>query len=122
MSSPKFRTEFDPQHGKPVELVPGLSRIVCGNEGPFTFHGTNTYLLGDDRLAIIDPGPIDRDHLDAIKAAIGGRPVSHIIVTHTHMDHSPLAHPLAEWGPAVHQSMGAARAAVLPASPRRAPS
>ena len=94
MSSPKFRTEFDPQHGKPVELVPGLSRIVCGNEGPFTFHGTNTYLLGDDRLAIIDPGPNDLDHLDAIKTAIGGRSVSHIIVTHTHADHSPLAKPL----------------------------
>ena len=94
MSSPEFRTEFDPCHGDLVEMVPGLSRIVADNGGPFTFHGTNTYLLGEERVAVIDPGPPDDDHLKAIIKAIGGRPVSHIIVTHTHMDHSPLALPL----------------------------
>ncbi len=96
MSSPEFRTDFDPRHGEAVDMVPGLARIVCDNGGPFTFHGTNTYLLGEERVAVIDPGPPDDAHFDAIVKAIGGRPVSHIIVTHTHMDHSPLAKPLQE--------------------------
>ena len=96
MSSPNFRTDFDPRYGQAVEMVPGLHRIVCENPSPFTFHGTNTYLLGEEKVAVIDPGPPDEAHFEAIVAAIGGRPVSHIIVTHTHMDHSPLARPLAE--------------------------
>lgn len=77
-------------------MVPGLQRIVCGNASPFTFHGTNTYLLGEEKVAVIDPGPPNDAHLKAIVKAIGGREVSHIIVTHTHMDHSPLAKPLQE--------------------------
>ena len=77
-------------------MVPGLARIVCENPSPFTFHGTNTYLMGESRVAVIDPGPADDAHLEAIVKAIGGRPVSHIIVTHTHADHSPLAKPLQE--------------------------
>jgi len=94
MASPKFKTDFNPRHGEAVELVPGLQRIVCNNASPFTFHGTNTYLLGDKKIAVIDPGPPNDAHLEAIKKAIDGREVSHIIVTHTHMDHSPLAEPL----------------------------
>lgn len=94
MASPEFRTDFDPRQGERVELRPGLSRIVADNGGPFTFHGTNTYLLGEETVALIDPGPPDEKHLAAIIKAIGGRKVSHIIVTHTHMDHSPLAKPL----------------------------
>ena len=96
MASPSFRTEFEPRHGECVELLPGLSRITCNNPSPFTFHGTNTYLLGHDHVAIIDPGPPDNAHFEAIIDALNGREVSHIIVTHTHMDHSPLARPLAE--------------------------
>ncbi len=96
MSSPEFRTDFDPRYGEAVEMVPGLARIVCENPSPFTFHGTNTYILGEDRVAVIDPGPADDVHLDAIIRAVGGRPVSHIIVSHTHADHSPLAKPLQE--------------------------
>lgn len=96
MVSPDFRTRFEPRHGEAVELAPQLKRIVCRNPSPFTFHGTNTYLLGEDRLAIIDPGPEDKTHYEALMHAIGGRSVSHIIVTHSHMDHSPLARALAE--------------------------
>jgi len=96
MASPNFRTDFDPRYGEAVEMVPGLARIVCENPSPFTFHGTNTYLMGEERVAVIDPGPADEAHLDAIVKAIGGRPVSHIIITHTHADHSPLAKPLQE--------------------------
>jgi glyoxylase-like metal-dependent hydrolase (beta-lactamase superfamily II) len=96
MASPEFKTEFDPRHGECIEMVPGLARVVCNNPSPFTFHGTNSYLLGEDRVAVFDPGPPDDAHFDALIKAIDNRPVSHIIVTHTHMDHSPLAQPLAE--------------------------
>ena len=91
-TSPKFRTDFEPCHGKAVEVAPGIARIVANNPSPFTFHGTNTYILGAGRtVAVIDPGPDHDDHLDTIERALVGRVVSHIVVTHTHVDHSPLA-------------------------------
>lgn len=65
--------------------------VTAGNPGPFTYLGTNTYVAGDDTVIVVDPGPDDDSHLDALVAVIGGRPVSHILVTHTHRDHSPLA-------------------------------
>ena len=96
MTSPNFKTKFSPRYGDAVELTPGLCRITCNNPSPFTFHGTNSYVLGKNTVAVIDPGPMNKDHLAALQKAIGGRDVSHIIVTHTHVDHSPLARPLAE--------------------------
>lgn len=91
MSSPKFRTQFEPRHGEMVEVAPGVTRVVCNNPSPFTFHGTNSYLLGTEEVAVVDPGPLDDEHFNALLAAIKGRPVSHILITHTHVDHSPLA-------------------------------
>ena len=96
MSSPSFRTEFDPAHGNVVDLEPGIQRITAPNESAFTFRGTNTYILGDENVAVIDPGPDVNGHYDLLMGALKGRTVSHIIVTHTHMDHSPLAAPLKE--------------------------
>lgn len=96
MSSPKFRLQFDPAHGKVVDLLPGIQRITAPNESAFTFRGTNTYILGEDEVAVIDPGPADESHLEHLKTVLKGRKVTHIIVTHTHMDHSPLAAPLKE--------------------------
>lgn len=87
----EFDTVFEPAHGQAVEISPIVSRVTAPNAGPFTFHGTNTYLVGTDTLAVIDPGPQDESHLAALLKAIGGRPVSHIFVSHTHRDHSPLA-------------------------------
>ena len=88
--------DFDPQIGTAVTLEPGLRRLVAPNPSPMTYRGTNTYLLGDRGIAVIDPGPEDETHLDAILDALEpGQEISHIIVTHTHLDHSPLAHPLA---------------------------
>lgn len=84
-------TRFEPAHGRPVTVRPGIVRVTAGNAGPFTFHGTNSYLVGTTTLAVIDPGPDDDAHLAALVSAIGGRPVSHVLVTHTHRDHSPLA-------------------------------
>ncbi len=73
-----------------------IERILAPNPGLFTGPGTNTYLVGDDELVVIDPGPRDGSHRSAIEAAIGGRTVEAVIVTHTHPDHAPLANPLAK--------------------------
>ncbi len=94
MVSPSFRTDFDPRYGEAIGMADGISRMTVNNPSPFTFHGTNTYLLGTNSLAIIDPGPDDSQHLNALVKAIDGRPVSHIVVTHTHVDHSPLSRRL----------------------------
>ncbi|OHV87082.1 MBL fold metallo-hydrolase [Mesorhizobium sp. ORS 3428] len=87
----EFDTRFDPAYGQAVPVAPDVLRITARNPGPFTFHGTNSYLIGRNTLAVIDPGPDDDEHLETLLAAIGGRPVSHIFVSHTHRDHSPLA-------------------------------
>lgn len=91
----EFDTVFEPRHGEPVQVADGVHRITVNNPGPFTFHGTNSYIVGDRTLAVIDPGPEDDSHFDALLRAIAGRPVSHILVSHTHRDHSPLAARLA---------------------------
>jgi len=79
---------MDFAYGVARELAPGVLRLVANNPGPFTFKGTNTYLVGrGDDLALIDPGPEDIAHRDAILAAVGRRRVSHILITHTHRDH-----------------------------------
>lgn len=78
---------FDPQHGTPVAVAPGIARVTAPNTGPFTGAGTNTYLLGERSLIVIDPGPKDAAHHRALLTAIAGRPVSHILLTHTHRDH-----------------------------------
>lgn len=87
----EFDTTFEPAYGRPVEAAPGVLRLTVENPGPFTFHGTNTYLVGDRSLAVVDPGPDEEAHLAAILRAADGRPISHIFVSHTHRDHSPLA-------------------------------
>ncbi len=88
--------DFKPVAGLAEELAPGLRRILAPNPSPMTFRGTNTYLLGTTELAVIDPGPNDPAHLEAIEAAIlPGQKITHIFTTHAHLDHSPLARPLA---------------------------
>jgi len=63
--------------------------VIAENPGPFTFYGTGTYIVGRGQVAVIDPGPADQQHIDAILAATQGEVISHIFVTHTHVDHSP---------------------------------
>ncbi|AZO31552.1 MULTISPECIES: MBL fold metallo-hydrolase [unclassified Mesorhizobium] len=92
----EFDTRFDPAYGQSVTVAPDVLRITARNPSPFTFHGTNSYLVGRDTLAVIDPGPDGDAHLETLLTAIGGRPVSHIFVSHTHRDHSPLAARLKE--------------------------
>lgn len=71
-------------------------RLTANNPSAFTFHGTNSYIVGTDTLAIIDPGPENEAHYRALLETVAGRPVSHIFVSHTHRDHSPLAQRLKE--------------------------
>ncbi len=89
-----FDTSFEPAYGEAVAVATDVRRITVNNPGPFTFHGTNTYLVGRETLAVIDPGPEDGTHLAAILRATQGRPVTHIFVSHTHPDHSPLTRRL----------------------------
>lgn len=92
----EFDKTFEPRYGEAVEIAPDVHRVTVSNPGPFTFRGTNSYIVGKHTLAVIDPGPEDEDHLDALRQAIAGRPVSHIFVSHTHRDHSPLSARLKE--------------------------
>ncbi|WP_434712314.1 MBL fold metallo-hydrolase [Rhizobium sp. YTUHZ045] len=94
MESPAFDLVFEPAYGRAVPVAPDILRITAENPGPFTFFGTNSYLVGSSSLAVIDPGPEDEAHYQALIAAIGGRHVTHILVSHTHRDHSPLARRL----------------------------
>ncbi|HUH01940.1 MAG TPA: MBL fold metallo-hydrolase [Kofleriaceae bacterium] len=83
--------------GEIEQLEPLVRRILAPNASPFTYTGTQTYFVGgDEGLAVIDPGPADEEHLDALERVIGGVPVVAILCTHTHRDHSPAAAPLAE--------------------------
>lgn len=91
-----FLRNFDAQHGSPIPVGSNIARVTCTNSGPLTFAGTNSYIVGTQTLGIIDPGPINDEHYDALIAAINGRDVSHIFITHTHVDHSPLARRLKE--------------------------
>lgn len=81
--------------GQLVLLEPLVARVLAPNPSPFTFTGTQTHLVGTQDLAVIDPGPDDPRHIEALIAAIGGRRVSAIVITHTHHDHSPGSRPLA---------------------------
>jgi len=75
--------------GRAVTLAPGVTRVTAPNPGVMTGPGTNSYLLGDGRdHVVIDPGPGDSDHLERLLALAGGR-ISRVLVTHTHIDHSP---------------------------------
>ncbi|WP_170432437.1 MBL fold metallo-hydrolase [Ruegeria arenilitoris] len=89
--------DFNPKPGIPVALQPGLRLLLAPNPSPMTYLGTNTYLLGTSDLAVIDPGPLSDSHMQAILDALQpGQKISHIVVTHSHLDHSPLAAPLSE--------------------------
>lgn len=84
--------QFD--YGACDRVSPLIRRVVANNPGPFTFKGTGTYIVGQGEVAVIDPGPDMPDHLNAILKAVKGERVSHILITHHHADHSPLAGPL----------------------------
>jgi glyoxylase-like metal-dependent hydrolase (beta-lactamase superfamily II) len=86
--------DFTCSYGRLESLSPLIRRIVAENPGPFTFMGTGTYIVGRGKVAVIDPGPLLPAHVDALLNALAGETITHILVTHTHADHSPAASPL----------------------------
>jgi len=97
MAGIPFKTEFDFEYGRCDQLSPLIRRVIANNPSPFTFIGTGTYIIGTGNVAVIDPGPLLDAHVDAILDALGpDEQVSHIVVTHTHLDHSPASKPLQE--------------------------
>lgn len=84
-------------YGEVQQVSPLIRRVVANNPGPFTYLGTGVYIIGRGEVAVIDPGPPIDAHFDALKSAVAGERITHVFTTHTHLDHSPLAHPLARW-------------------------
>ena len=99
-----FNKDPTVRHGVAETVAPGVRRVTCANPSPYTFTGTQSYLVGSGDVALIDPGPDDGEHLRAIITALEpGERISHILVTHSHRDHSPGARALArELGADVH--------------------
>jgi glyoxylase-like metal-dependent hydrolase (beta-lactamase superfamily II) len=93
---PEFVQDFSAPYGEAEKLSPLVTRVLCKNPSPFTYTGTGTYLVGTGDLAVIDPGPMMPEHGEAILKAAEGKSISHILVTHSHIDHSPLSAWLAE--------------------------
>ena len=101
-----FDRKFDVPAGDDVALTPLLHRVLAPNPGPFTFKGTGVYIVGKKDVAVIDPGPDIPAHIEALKHALAGRHLRHILVTHTHSDHSPAARALKEWSGAKTYAFG----------------
>ncbi len=114
MTGIPFNHEFEFRYGIVEPVTDGIRRIVARNPGPFTGPGTGTYIIGRGEVAVIDPGPMLPDHVDALLAGLGEETVSHILVTHTHADHSPAARllrqrtgaPVFAFGPHAKESAG----------------
>src|SRR6201989_2439748 len=106
-----FDKSFDLAPDTVDKVVPGVRRLLCNNPGPFTFKGTVSYIVGRGRVAIIDPGPDDPAHVQALLDAVRGETVTHILVTHTHRDHSPAGRPVKSATGAVVLAEGPHRAA-----------
>src|ERR1700682_322652 len=104
-----YDKSFDLAPDTAEQIMPGVRRMLCNNPSPFTFKGTVSYIVGQGRVAIIDPGPEDEAHIAALLDAVRGETVTHIFVTHTHRDHSP----------AVPKVKAATRATVFAQGPHR---
>lgn len=93
-----FKYEFDYEYGAAQQVTPLVRRVIAQNPSPFTFRGTGTYIIGHgNNVAVIDPGPLLPEHIENLKETLKDEHVSHILITHTHMDHSPAAAPLKEF-------------------------
>lgn len=97
MAGIPFVRKLDFTYGDVARVSGGVRRLIAENPGPFTYLGTGVYIIGSGDIAVIDPGPLMDNHFEALKRALAGERITHVFTTHTHLDHSPLAHPLAEW-------------------------
>lgn len=86
--------EIEFTYGESDQVSPLIRRVVAENPSAFTYKGTGTYIVGRGKVAVIDPGPLDEKHVEALMRAVEGETVTHILITHTHSDHSPAAAPL----------------------------
>ena len=112
MASPSFDRSFEPAYGHAVPVAPDVARLTVNNPSAFTFHGTNSYIVGaGDTVALIDPGPEDDAHFECLMRVLGQRTLSHIFVSHTHRDHSPLARRVKDATGAITVGQGPHRAA-----------
>ncbi|MAW81845.1 MAG: MBL fold metallo-hydrolase [Parvularcula sp.] len=91
MASIPFVKDIHFTPGVPDRLAPGVRRVIANNPGPYTYTGSGTYIIGEGDVAVIDPGPDDNAHLEALLKALDGERVTHILITHTHRDHCGLA-------------------------------
>ena len=91
-----FVREIEFEYGAVDQVSPLIRRVVAHNPGPFTYTGTGTYIVGRGEVAVVDPGPLLPAHVAAILAALAGETITHQIITHTHLDHSPAARLVAE--------------------------
>ncbi|RKQ70870.1 glyoxylase-like metal-dependent hydrolase (beta-lactamase superfamily II) [Litorimonas taeanensis] len=94
MAIPYIR-DLEFEYGRCDQLSPLVQRVIADNPGPFTYTGTGVFIIGDKNVCVIDPGPTTLKHEDALNKALEGRTVTHVLVTHHHIDHSPMAKPLA---------------------------
>ncbi len=111
-----FDRSLNASPGVEVRLSPLVSRVLAPNPGPFTFKGTGVYILGAGAsVAVIDPGPNLPNHIESLKRVLGPRRVSHILVTHTHRDHSPAAAAVKTWSGAKTYGLPLASRSAAPA-------
>ena len=89
-----FVRDLEVTYGRAEQISPLVRRVVARNPSPFTYTGTGTYIIGHGEVAVIDPGPLLDDHVATLLDTLAGERVSHILITHTHADHSPAAAPL----------------------------
>src|SRR3974390_485725 len=101
-----FDRNFDAPYGEDIQVSPLIHRVLAPNPGPFTFRGTGVYIVGGRDVAIIDPGPDLPEHIEALKRALAGKRLTHILVTPTHNDHSPAARALKAWSGAATYAFG----------------
>ena len=88
MAGIPFVYQYDFGYAKAEQITPLIRRVTARNPSGFTFHGTGTYIIGSGTVAVIDPGPMIPEHIEALQAVLEGETVSHILITHTHFDHS----------------------------------
>lgn len=96
MTTIPFKREMTFDYGRVDQLSPLVRRVIAENPGPFTYTGTGVYIIGRGEVAVIDPGPLLASHREALDKALEGERVTHVLVTHHHLDHSPMARPLAD--------------------------
>ena len=102
----RFNRSLDFEYGVLETVAPSVRRVIARNPSPFTFHGTGTYVVGRGQVAVVDPGPALEEHVEALARGLRGETITHMLVTHTHRDHSPGCALLRRFTPAPTYGFG----------------